>query len=390
MKRLPAGIWALGLVSLMMDVSSEMVHGLLPVFLVAGLGASPLVVGLIEGIGEATAMAVKLVSGALSDRSGKRKPLAVLGYAMGALSKPLFALAPGAGLVLFARFGDRLGKGIRGAPRDALVADLAPPGMAGAAFGLRQSLDNVGAFLGPGLAILLMWALSGDFRAVFWLAAIPGFAAVAILVLAVREPPRPAALPPPPRLDRAAIAALPAAFWAVVAAGAVLMLARFSEAFVILRATDLGLALALAPAVLVAMNAVAAAATYPIGILSDRIGRRGLLAAGFAVLILAQLVLAAAPGPAAVFAAALLWGLHMALTQGLLAALVADTAPASLRGTAFGLFSLAGGAALLAASLIAGLAWQMAGPSATFLAGALFAALGLAAFLRVVRPRPEV
>lgn len=387
MKRLPTGIWALGLVSLFMDISSEMIHGLLPVFLVTALGASPVMVGLIEGIGEATANVVKVFSGALSDLTGKRKPLAVLGYGLGALSKPFFALAPGPGFVLAARFTDRIGKGIRGAPRDALVADLAPRGMAGAAYGLRQSLDSVGAFLGPGLAMLLMWATAEDFRAVFWLAVIPGVLSVLILLLAVREPPRPAEFAPPPRLDRAALARLPRAFWTVVAAGAVLTLARMSEAFAILRAEDLGLALALSPMILVAMNLVYSAVSYPVGVLSDRIGRRGLLALGFGTLIVAHLTLAAAPGLPAVFAGAALWGLHLALSQGLLAALVADTAPPELRGTAFGLFNLASGAALLAASLAAGTLWAAIGPEATFLAAAAFAGLGLAAFL-LAAPRP--
>jgi MFS family permease len=385
MKRLPAGIWALGLVSLCMDISSEMIHGLLPVFLVTTLGASPLLVGLIEGVGEATANFAKVFSGALSDLTGRRKPLAVLGYGLAALSKPLFALAPGPAWVLGARFADRVGKGIRGAPRDALVADLAPEGMAGAAYGLRQSLDNVGAFVGPGLAMLIMWATAENFRAVFWVAVIPATAAVLILLLAVREPPRPAELPPPPKLDRAMLCRLPRAFWTVVAAGALLTLARMSEAFAILRAEDLGLALALSPMILVVMNAVSSVVTYPVGVLSDRIGRRGLLALGFGALIAAHLTLAAASGLAAVFAGAALWGLHLALSQGLLAALVADTAPAELRGTAFGLFNLASGAALLFASLTAGGLWAVIGPEATFLAAAGFAALGLAAFLLAAR-----
>jgi MFS family permease len=386
--RMPGAIWALGFVSLLMDISSEMIHGLLPVFLVGVLGAGPAMLGLIEGMAEATASIGKVVSGAVSDLIGRRKPLAVLGYGLGAASKPFFALATGPAWVLGARFADRVGKGLRGAPRDALVADLAPPGMAGAAYGLRQALDSVGAFAGPLLAIGLMAATGDDFRTVFWIAVVPGAAAVLLLVLAVREPPRPAAPPPRPRLDRAALAALPAAFWVVVGAGAILTLARMSEAFAILRAEDLGLPVALAPAILVAMNLVAAAVTYPVGTLSDRIGRRGLLAAGFLALALAHLVLAAAPGLWAAFLGAGLWGLHLALSQGLLAALVADTAPKALRGTAFGLFHLASGGALLLASLGAGLIWQAFGATATFLAGALAAGAGLALFLAVAPARP--
>ncbi|MFN3938389.1 MAG: MFS transporter [Gemmobacter sp.] len=381
MQRLPGSIWALGFVSLFMDISSEMIHGLLPVFLVVGLGASPLIVGLIEGIGEATANVTKLFSGVLADLTRRRKALAVIGYGLGALSKPVFALAPSAGWVLAARFADRVGKGIRGAPRDALVADLAPPGMVGAAFGLRQAIDNVGAFLGPLLAIALMWVLADDFRTVFWLAAIPGALAVLVLVLAVREPPPAADRPPPPRLDRATLGRLPRLYWLTVGAGAILTLARFTEAFVILRAEDLGLALALSPLILVAVNLVSSALTYPVGVLSDRIGRRGLLAGGFGALIAADLVLATAPGLTAVFAGAALWGLHLALSQGLLAALVADTAPAGLRGTAFGAFNLVNGLALFLASVIAGALWAAYGPAVTFWAGAGLATLGLGAFL---------
>jgi len=376
---LPRSIWALGLVSLFMDISSEMIHALLPVFLVSSLGASAVAVGLIEGIGEATASITRLFSGWLSDRIGKRKALTVIGYGLGALSKPLFALAPTAGWVLAARFSDRLGKGIRGAPRDALVGDLAPPGMRGAAYGLRQSLDTIGAFAGPLLAIALMALTADNFRAVFWIAVIPGLVAVAILVIAVREPPQSA-----PQAARGApihwreLGALGGAFWGVVAVGSVLTLARFSEAFLVLRAHDTGLPLALAPAVLVVMNVVYAVSAYPMGALSDRADRRVILAAGFAVLIAADIALALAPGVPTALLGVALWGLHMGMTQGLLAALVAETAPAMQRGTAFGIFHLVSGVALLAASGLAGLLWATIGPAATFYAGAIFTAIGLA------------
>jgi MFS family permease len=379
-RRLPPSIWALGFVSLFMDVSSEMIHGLLPVFLVSGLGASAVTVGLIEGIGEGTASVVTLCSGWLSDRLGRRKALTLIGYGLGALSKPLFAVAPTPAWVLAARFFDRTGKGIRGAPRDALVADLAPLGLRGAAYGLRQALDTLGAFVGPLSAIALM-ALSGnDFRLVFRLAVIPGLAAVAILALAVREPP------PAPAGERARapirwadLGQAGATFWGVVAASAVLTLARFSEAFLILRAEGAGLAPALAPLVLVVMNAVYAASAYPLGALSDRMDRRLVLALGFVALLLADLVLAVAPDVWVVMAGVALWGLHMGMTQGLLAALVADAVPPAVRGSAFGVFHLASGIALLLASLVAGLLWQRIGPEATFLAGAAFTAVGLAA-----------
>jgi MFS family permease len=376
--RLPSSIWALGFVSMFMDISSEMIHGLLPTFLVTVLGASTELVGLIEGVGEATASISKLFSGWISDRLGKRKALTIFGYGLGALSKPLFALAPTASWVLVARFSDRVGKGIRGAPRDALVGDLAPPELSGAAYGLRQSLDTVGAFCGPLLAMVLMALLQDDFRLVFWLAVIPGLAAVVVLAVGVREPMHvrnvtATRLP----IEWAQLRRLGAAFWSLVAVATVLTLARFSEAFLLLRAGEVGLPPALVPLVLVVMNIVYAASAYPMGALSDRVDRRMMLAAGFGVLIVADIVLAIAPGIWVVMAGVALWGLHMGMTQGLLAALVADAAPAELRGTAFGLFNFASGIALLLASLAAGFLWELIGPSATFLAGAAFTVIGL-------------
>lgn len=388
--RLPRSILALGFVSLLMDVSSEMIHGLMPVFLVTVLGASTVTVGLIEGLGEATANITKLFSGLISDRFGKRKPLAVLGYGLATLSKPIFALAPTAGWVLGARFADRVGKGIRGAPRDALIGDIAPGGMRGAAYGLRQSLDNVGAFLGPLLAMALMALFSDNFRTVFWFAVVPGVLAVLVLLAFVREPPRvsaPAARVP---IDRRLLGRLGALYWGVVGLGAVMTLARFTEAFVILRAEDRGLALALVPMVLVVINMASSASAYPAGVLSDRMNKRGLLALGFAALVVADVVLALAGGLAAVFAGAVLWGLHLGMTQGLLAALVADTTPTELRATAFGVFNLASGIALFLASLLAGLLWAQFGPATTFWASGGLAAAGLIGFLALGgRPRPE-
>ncbi len=387
-QKLPMGIWALGFVSLLMDVSSEMIHALLPAFLVSVLGASMVTVGVIEGLGEATASLTKMISGWVSDRLGKRKFLAVLGYGISALSKPLFALAPGASWILGARLADRLGKGIRGAPRDALVGDLAPPHLWGAAYGLRQSLDTVGAFAGPLLAIALMAWSADDFRLVFWLAMLPALMAVGVLVLAVKEPAR----PPADKLPRLPIqwrdvAAIGGKFWGVIAIGAVLTLARFSEAFLILRAQDAGLPLAWLPAVLVVMNVVYSVTAYPMGALSDRVGKRMILGAGFGVLIIADLVLAGAPDFWWVLAGAALWGLHMGMTQGLLATLVAATAPAPLRGSAFGVFHLVTGIALLVASVIAGLLWDSAGPAATFFGGAVFTAMGLAGAMMLVGRR---
>ncbi len=377
LRQMPAGVWALGFVSLLMDISSEMIHSLLPLFMVGTLGASALMVGLIEGVAEATALIVKVFSGALSDYLGRRKGLAVLGYTMGALSKPLFALASGSGLVLGARFIDRVGKGIRGAPRDALIADLAPAGMRGAAFGLRQSLDTVGAFLGPLLAVGLMLLWSNDFRAVFWVALIPGLLSVAVLVLGVREPQ----VAPDHRrsnpVTRANLARMGGAYWWVVAIGAAFTLARFSEAFLVLRAEQAGIALALVPLVMVAMNVVYAASAYPFGRLSDRMSHTTLLMAGLLVLAAADLLLALPPTPATLLAGVALWGIHMGMTQGLLAAMVAESAPADLRGTAFGFFNLMSGLAMLAASVIAGLLWDSLGASFTFHAGAGFCVLTL-------------
>ncbi len=377
LRQIPAGIWVLGLVSMLMDISSEMVHSLLPMFMVTTLGTSVLVVGLIEGLAESTALIVKVFSGALSDYLGRRKGLAVLGYAMGALSKPLFALAPGIGLVVTARLIDRVGKGIRGAPRDALVADIAPAHLRGAAFGLRQSLDTVGAFLGPliGVGLMLLWA--NDFRAVFWVAVVPGLLAVALLWFGLREPEatRPVGGVNPIRRDN--LRRLSAAYWWVVGIGAAFTLARFSEAFLVLRAQQSGIAMALVPLVMVAMNLVYAASAYPFGKLSDRIPHHRLLAWGLLVLIAADLVLARAAGPVGVLLGVALWGIHMGMTQGLLATMVADTAPADLRGTAFGLFNLVSGVAMLLASVLAGGLWDTWGPAATFYAGAGFCVVTL-------------
>jgi MFS family permease len=376
--RMPGGIWALGFVSMLMDISSEMIHGLLPVFLVSVLGASTEMVGIIEGVGEATASISKLFSGWLSDRLGQRKTLTVIGYGLAALSKPLFALATTSQLVLAARFADRVGKGIRGSPRDAMIGDLVPSGLRGAAYGLRQALDTVGAFAGPLLAIVLMALLDNGFRTVFWLALIPGLLSVAVLIVGVREPERTTEATDAP-LKFADLKGIGRVFWIVVGIGAVLTLARFSEAFLILRAQDRGLTLALAPLVLVVMNVVYSLSAYPLGALSDQVDRRLMLAAGFAVLIVADIVLAFAPNVVVVMAGVALWGLHMGLTQGLLSALVADEAPENLRATAFGVFNFVSGIALLLASLIAGVLWEMIGPAATFFAGAGFTAIGLLA-----------
>ncbi len=384
--RIPATVWALGLVSLFMDFSSELVHALLPLYMTGVLGASMLAVGVVEGIAEATASAMKAFSGAISDRLRRRKPLVVLGYGLAALSKPLFPLAGTVALVAGARFMDRVGKGIRGAPRDALIADVTAPEQRGAAYGLRQALDTVGAVLGPLAAIGLMVVLANDIRSVLWVAVVPAAIAVLVLVAWVREPEReqPSARPGD-RLAWRSLARLQRHYWLIVALGAVLTLARFSEAFLILRAQDLGLALALAPAVMVVMNLVYTAVSFPAGIAADRGAPRALLFWGLAALIASDVVLGAGTGIAAIFGGAALWGVHMGLTQGLLSKLVADAAPADMRGTAFGVFHLVAGAALLAASVLAGWLWSAFGAASTFYAGAAFTALALGGLLAATR-----
>jgi len=388
LRAVPRAVWALGFVSLFMDVSSEMIHGLLPLFIVQVLGASTVTLGFIEGVAESTAAIAKVFSGTLSDRVGKRKLLTGLGYGLGAASKPLFALAPSVSWVLAARFTDRIGKGVRGAPRDALVADITPAHLRGAAYGLRQALDTVGAFAGPLLAIALMWATNDDFRLVFWIAVAPALVSVAILVFGVTEPERPSSPienRPAPRF--AGLDQLGATYWTIVGVGAVLTLARFSEGFVVLRVASLGLPTAFAPLALVVMNVVYAASSYPLGSLSDSVDRRLIVGLGFAVLAVADVVLAVATGPFTAMFGVGLWGLHLGMTQGLLGALVADNAPQSVRGTAFGAFHLISGIATLIASVLAGVLWQRLGAPATFWAAAILSSVGLASWWVVARRR---
>ena len=383
-RNLPRAVWALGLTSLLMDTSSELIHGLLPVFLVVTLGASATALGVVEGIAEATAQITRVFSGWLSDVLGRRKALTVAGYGLAAVTKPLFPLANSIGLVLLARFLDRIGKGIRGAPRDALVADLTPADKRGAAFGLRQSLDTVGATLGPAAAIGLMYLFNDDIRTVLWFAVIPAVLAVIVLMVGVKEPAHAEAKARAP-LHAREIKELGSGYWHVIVAGAVFTLARFSEAFLVIRARDQGLALAWAPAVIAVMSLVYAASAYPAGRLQDRIGARPLLLCGLLVLIAADLVLAFGSTLVAIFLGIGMWGLHMGLTQGVLAALISATAPDRLRGTGFGLFGLITGLASLLASVLAGLLWDRIGAQATFLAGAAFAAAAFVAFLLVNR-----
>ncbi len=384
LRQIPGSVWVLGCVSLLMDISSEIIHSLLPMFMMASLGASAATIGLIEGIAEATAPVVKIFSGALSDYIGNRKWVAVAGYGLGALSKPLFALAPTIGLVVTARVMDRVGKGIRGAPRDALVADVTPPHLRGAAFGLRQALDTVGAFLGPLLAVAIMLVWSDNFRLAFWLAVIPGVLAVALLTVGIDEPARQPGAKRINPIRRENIRQLGPAFWWVVAVGAVFALARFSEAFLVLRAMGSGVPVALVPLVMVAMNVVYALSAYPLGKLADSMRHIRLLIAGLVILGVSDVVLAHAVHWSVLLVGVALWGLHMGMTQGLLATMVSHSAPAHLRGTAFGIFNLLSGLVTLVSSVIAGALWDTVGAAATFYAGAAFCAMTIA--LLVVSP----
>jgi MFS family permease len=388
-RKLPKAIWALGFVSLFMDVSSELVHSLLPVFMSTVLGASMVTIGIVEGVAEATAAITKVFSGAISDYFRQRKIIAVIGYGLSALTKPIFPLANTISWVFVARFADRVGKGIRGAPRDALIADITPSHSRGAAYGLRQALDSVGALLGPLLALLLMILFANDIKAVLWMAVIPGFLAVLLLIVAVREPAVAEHIADAEKpLTATGVRQLPRRYWFVVALGAFFTLARFSEAFLILRAQDIGLAISYVPAIMIVMNMVYSLFAYPAGAAADRLSARTLLLLGLAVLIVADLALAVDGSPVIVFIGAGLWGLHMALTQGLFAKLVADTAAANVRGTAFGVFNMVSGVALLLASVIAGSLWSAYGAEATFVAGAGFAAL-TAAGLLLFRPKKQ-
>jgi MFS family permease len=378
---IPRGVWALGIVSLCMDLSSELIHSLLPLYMAIGLGASAFTIGIIEGIAEALALIVKVFSGVWSDVVRKRKALVVIGYGMAALTKLIFPLAHTLGWIVTARFADRVGKGIRGAPRDALIADITPADLRGASFGLRQALDTVGGIGGPLLALVAMAYFAGNFRESFWVAVVPAAICVVVLVFGVREPATVGGEGEHPPLRMADAKRFPPHFWIVVAIAAVLTLARFSEAFLVLRAQNVGLRVALVPWVMVIMSTVYALVAYPVGAAADRGHGAKLLWSGMLALILADLALASAATPAIVFIGAALWGLHMGLTQGLLSALVAAAAPADLRGSAFGVFNLASGIALLVASALAGWLWDAYGPRFTFYAGALFTAVALLALL---------
>ncbi|HXV67321.1 MAG TPA: MFS transporter [Nitrospira sp.] len=377
LRQIPSGIWVLGFVSLLMDISSEMIHSLLPLFMVTTLGTSAVAVGLVEGLAESLALILKVFSGTLSDYWGRRKELALFGYALSAFTKPLFPFASGIGEVLSARLLDRIGKGLRGAPRDALMTDIAPPNLRGASFGLRQSLDTVGAVAGPLIAAGLMLLWANDFRAVFWVAVLPGLMAVGLLFFGIQESPLPQTALGRNPIRWEILARLGAGYWRVVGFGAVFTLARFSEAFLVLRAQQSGVPLALVPLVMVAMNVIYALSAYPFGRLSDRVSHRRLLALGLLVLLAADAVLAASHHWGLVLMGVGLWGLHLGMTQGLLTTMVAHRVSADLRGTAFGFFNLASGVAMLIASVLAGFLWDQLGAAGTFAAGALWCTIAL-------------
>jgi len=374
---MPAGVWVLGFVSMLMDISSEMIHSVLPLFLVSSLGASGIAVGFIEGVAEATALISKVFSGAFSDFIGRRKPVVVAGYALAAVTKPLFAVATGVYVAFVARFIDRIGKGVRGAPRDALLADIAPASMRGEAFGLRQSLDTLGAVIGPLVASGLMLLFVNGFRIVFWLACVPAVLAVLLVVWGVTEKSPPTSHRPQNPITRESLTQLSRAYWWIVIVGMFFALARFSEAFLLLRAKDGGLSDAYIPLVLVAMNLVYALSAYPLGKLSDSVSHFKLLVLGILVLIASDIVLAYDGDWYVVVLGVCLWGVHLAATQGLLARMVADVAPVALRGTAYGFFNLVSGVGMLIASVLAGIIWDQMGAQMTFLTGIGFCVLAL-------------
>jgi MFS family permease len=374
LEKMPRNVWILGFVSLLTDISSEMIHALLPLFLVSVLGAPVLTVGFIEGIAEATASIVKIFSGALSDYLGQRKALAVFGYSLSTFLKPLFALSVNPMGVLVARFGDRVGKGIRVAPRDALVADVTPEAMRGAAYGLRQSLDTIGAFCGPLIAVCLMAASNNNFRLVFWFALIPGVLAVGLLAMGIKEPKKTQKQSKPINpLQWKTLKTLSQDYWILVTVALLFNLGNSSDAFLLLRASQVGISDAFVPLTLLVINLAYSLSAYPVGVLSDRWSRMGLLVSGYLLYALVYIGFAFAQTPWEMWGLLALYGLHLGMSQGVLLALIADKVPKDLRGTAFGFLNLAVGVALLPASVLAGGLWQNFGAATTFIAASVFA-----------------
>jgi MFS family permease len=383
---IPKTIWILGFVSLLNDVSTEMIHSVLPMFLVATLGASVTIVGLIEGTAEAIGSILKVFSGALSDYIGHRKWLVFGGYALSTLLKPLYAIASSPLWVLTARLGDRIGKGIRVAPRDALMADCTDPENRGAAYGLRQSLDTVGAVIGPLAASALLFTSSQNFRLIFWTALAPAGLAVILLATGIREPKASQAKSPANPINMAALRGLGKQYWALVLVAFVFNLGNSSDAFLLLKAQTVGISAPHIPLVLVTMNVSYAISSYPCGVLSDKLGRFDLLLSSFVLYVAVYAGFALADQPWQIWSLLVLYGFYLGLSQGNLLAFVADTIPSQLRGTAFGAINLVVGFALLPASMLAGLLWQYVSPAATFFAGSALAVLAIIVFLLLVNP----
>lgn len=377
---IPGAVWLLGLVSLLTDISSEMIFAVLPVYLSTVMGMPMAVIGLIEGLAEATAAIVKIFAGLLADRWGRCRGLIVFGYALSAATKIVFPLAGVAAPIFAARIVDRVGKGLRTAPRDALIARVSPLAIRGKCFGVRQTLDSVGAVIGPLIAIVVMGWTGGDFTSVFWIAVLPGLLAVAVVVH-LKEAPAPLPLANAV-LGRSGFAALGPMFWWITTLAVVMTLGRGAKAFLVLRTENVGTALWLVPLVFVIMNLVYALVAFPAGLLADRMNRHRLLTSGIALLVASDLILTLADRPWVVLAGVLLWGLHFGVTQGLLATLIADAVPDARHGTAFGIFNFASGFAMVAAGAGGGVVWDLWGPSALFAAGLAASLLAFALSLR--------
>lgn len=379
--KLDRNVWAAGLVSLLTDISSEMIVPVLPLFLTGVLGASAQVVGLIEGVAEFTASLVKSVSGWLSDRAGRRKPLMVLGYGVSNVVKPFLGLTGSWGQVLAIRFADRFSKGVRGAPRDALIADSTPTHLRGRAFGLHRGLDTVGAAIGPLTAALVLNLYAGNLRAVFWWTAVPGVLAVLLLVGFVRDTGRRAAgaapTAPSPVMRGWSLSLqplVPRLRWFVVVS-TVFAIGNSADAFLVLRAQGLGLSVALVPIAYFLFNASYAVLSYPAGALSDKIGRRPVLLGGFIAFALIYAGFGAARHSWQVWILFLFYGIYYAGTEGIQKAYMTDHVGAEQRGTAVGILNAWTGLAALPASLIAGVMWDRFGQPATFYVSAAIAVL---------------
>ncbi len=383
---LPATVWILGIASLLNDVSTEIIHSVLPLYMVTALGASFIAVGLLEGTAEALASVLKVGAGGLSDLLGKRKALVVSGYALSTLVKGCYALAGDMTMVMIARLGDRVGKGIRVGPRDALVADSTSPEQRGAAYGLRQSLDTVGAVIGPGLSFVLLSLWHMDYKNIFAIAIVPGIIAVLLLLIGVREPEKRESKSDDKKLHKDLLKRLSPAYWSLVVVSFLFNLGNSSDAFILLKGKEAGLALGMVPLMLVVMNVFYAACAYPAGKLSDKLGRVAMLRVGLLFYALVYLGFAFCNTQWQVWTLMALYGVQLGLTQGTLLALVSDVTDADTRGTAFGMISLVTGLALLPASLIAGFLWQNVGSWATFGAGTVCSVVALIVFSIWYRP----